>query len=182
MERSANHDGAAIVLSPMTGFFLALLLVLCISWVFVRSTPRRCGQHLPAACSSFPPALYSLGHGGNDAQKTMGIIAVLLFSQGQLGSGILCSFLGRDHVPSLQWALVHYSADGASYTRWGPGLPGSPRHKGSAPRPAGQSPFSRATLLGRSGFDNPYDHRLQSLGSGRRARCPQYAGTLRATL
>src|SRR6476660_3425381 len=76
---------AAIVLSPMTGFFLALLLVLCISWVFVRSTPR-------AVDSTFrqlqlvSAALYSLGHGGNDAQKTMGIIAVLLFSQGHLGT------------------------------------------------------------------------------------------------
>jgi inorganic phosphate transporter, PiT family len=82
---------AAIVLSPMTGFFLALLLVLCISWVFVRSTPR-------AVDSTFrqlqlvSAALYSLGHGGNDAQKTMGIIAVLLFSQGHLGTEFYVPF------------------------------------------------------------------------------------------
>ena len=83
--------GAAIVLSPVTGFFLALLLVLCISWVFVRSTPR-------AVDSTFrqlqlvSAALYSLGHGGNDAQKTMGIIAVLLFSQGHLGTEFYVPF------------------------------------------------------------------------------------------
>jgi inorganic phosphate transporter, PiT family len=82
---------AAIVLSPVTGFFLALLLVLCISWVFVRSTPR-------AVDSTFrqlqlvSAALYSLGHGGNDAQKTMGIIAVLLFSQGHLGTEFYVPF------------------------------------------------------------------------------------------
>ena len=82
---------AAIVLSPVTGFFLALLLVLCISWLFVRSTPR-------AVDSTFrqlqlvSAALYSLGHGGNDAQKTMGIIAVLLFSQGHLGTEFYVPF------------------------------------------------------------------------------------------
>ncbi len=75
---------SAIVLSPLTGFLLALLLVLTVSWLFVRATPRavdgtfRIAQFVSAS-------FYSLGHGGNDAQKTMGIIAVLLFSQGQIG-------------------------------------------------------------------------------------------------
>jgi PiT family inorganic phosphate transporter len=77
--------GAFIVLSPLFGFFLAMLLVLVVSWAFVRSSPRAVEgtfQWLQFASAS----LISLGHGGNDAQKTMGIIAVLLFSQGQLGS------------------------------------------------------------------------------------------------
>ena len=75
---------AAIVLSPFSGFVLALLLVLAVSWIFVRATPFavdgtfRILQFVSAS-------LYSLGHGGNDAQKTMGIIAVLLYSQGMLG-------------------------------------------------------------------------------------------------
>lgn len=83
--------GSAIVLSPMTGFFLALLLILIVSWVFVRVTPR-------AVDSTFrrlqfvSASLYSLGHGGNDAQKTMGIIAVLLFSQGHLGNEFYVPF------------------------------------------------------------------------------------------
>jgi len=82
---------AAIVLSPMTGFFLALLLVLIVSWLFVRASPR-------AVDSTFrllqfvSASLYSLGHGGNDAQKTMGIIAVLLFSQGRLGGAFYIPF------------------------------------------------------------------------------------------
>ena len=75
---------AAIVLSPLSGFFLALLLVLIVSWLFVRALPHSVDstfRYLQFASAS----LYSLGHGGNDAQKTMGIIAVLLFSQGYSG-------------------------------------------------------------------------------------------------
>jgi PiT family inorganic phosphate transporter len=82
---------AAIVLSPTLGFFLALLLVLTVSWAFVRANPRNTEgifRWLQFAASS----LISLGHGGNDAQKTMGIIAVLLFSQGQLGSTFYVPF------------------------------------------------------------------------------------------
>jgi inorganic phosphate transporter, PiT family len=75
----------AIVLSPLVGFVLALVLVAIVSWASVRSTPfavDRAFRILQFASAS----LYSLGHGGNDAQKTMGIIAVLLYSQGYLGS------------------------------------------------------------------------------------------------
>jgi PiT family inorganic phosphate transporter len=74
----------AIVLSPLVGFLLALVLVAIVSWASVRSTPfavDRAFRVLQFASAS----LYSLGHGGNDAQKTMGIIAVLLYSQGKLG-------------------------------------------------------------------------------------------------
>src|SRR5579864_7738445 len=77
--------GAFIVLSPLLGFFLALLLVLAVSWAFVRANPRTVEptfQWLQFGAAS----LISLGHGGNDAQKTMGIIAVLLYSQGHLGN------------------------------------------------------------------------------------------------
>jgi inorganic phosphate transporter, PiT family len=85
----------AIVLSPTIGLLLALLLVLVVSWVFVRTTPFvvdsafRLLQFVSAS-------LYSLGHGGNDAQKTMGIIAVLLYSQGMLEGGF--------HVPF--WVVI----------------------------------------------------------------------------
>src|ERR1700674_5257823 len=76
--------GAAIVLSPLLGFFLALLLVLAVAWIFVRSTPLAVDNTF-RILQLASAALYSLGHGGNDAQKTMGIIAVLLYSQGDLG-------------------------------------------------------------------------------------------------
>ena len=76
---------AAIVLSPLTGFVLALLLVLIVSWLFVRQTPFAVDRTF-RVLQFVSASLYSLGHGGNDAQKTMGIIAALLYSQGMLGS------------------------------------------------------------------------------------------------
>lgn len=89
----------AIVLSPLVGFLLALVLVGIVSWLSVRSTPfavDRAFRILQFASAS----LYSLGHGGNDAQKTMGIIAVLLFSQGYIGSTF--------HVPF--WVVISCQA------------------------------------------------------------------------
>ena len=74
----------AIVASPAIGFALALLLVLITTWSAHRAMPvvvDRVFRRLQLISAS----LYSLGHGGNDAQKTMGIIAILLFSQGRLG-------------------------------------------------------------------------------------------------
>jgi PiT family inorganic phosphate transporter len=82
---------AAIVLSPATGFVLALLLVLAVSWFFVRSTPFAVDSTF-RVLQFVSASLYSLGHGGNDAQKTMGIIAVLLYSQGYLGSEFYVPF------------------------------------------------------------------------------------------
>jgi inorganic phosphate transporter, PiT family len=81
----------AIAGSPLIGFLLALLMILILSWMFVRTTPfavDRTFQRLQFISASF----YSLGHGGNDAQKTMGIIAVLLYSQGVLGSKFYVPF------------------------------------------------------------------------------------------
>jgi PiT family inorganic phosphate transporter len=75
---------AAIVLSPLVGFALALLLTLVVSWLFVRTTPYAVDRKF-RMMQFVSASLYSLGHGGNDAQKTMGVIAVLLYSQGYLG-------------------------------------------------------------------------------------------------
>ncbi|RUU42281.1 inorganic phosphate transporter [Mesorhizobium sp. M6A.T.Ce.TU.002.03.1.1] len=75
---------AAIVLSPATGFLLALVLILAVSWAFVRQTPFAVDNTF-RVMQFVSASFYSLGHGGNDAQKTMGIIAVLLYSQGMLG-------------------------------------------------------------------------------------------------
>src|SRR3954469_3981551 len=80
-----SKTAAAIVLSPMTGFFLARFLVLAGPWILVRALPASVDNWF-RRLQFISASLYSLGHGGNDAQKTMGIIAVLLFSQGQLGS------------------------------------------------------------------------------------------------
>ena len=82
---------AAIVLSPLLGFLLALVLVLIVSWAFIRSTPSAVDNTF-RTLQLVSAALYSLGHGGNDAQKTMGIIAVLLYSQGFLGAAFYVPF------------------------------------------------------------------------------------------
>ncbi len=85
----------AIFLSPMIGFAIAMLMVLITSWLFKGFQPRRAegvfkGLHLVSS------AAYSISHGGNDAQKTMGIITVLLYSTGQLK--------GEFHVP--EWVVI----------------------------------------------------------------------------
>jgi PiT family inorganic phosphate transporter len=82
---------AAIVLSPLTGFVLAVLLVLVVSWSFLKATPYAVDNFF-RSLQFVSASLYSLGHGGNDAQKTMGIIAVLLYSQGMLGSEFYVPF------------------------------------------------------------------------------------------
>jgi PiT family inorganic phosphate transporter len=71
----------AIVLSPVTGFILGILLVILVSWLFVRANPAFADGFF-RKLQLFTAALFSLGHGSNDAQKTAGIIAVLLYSNG----------------------------------------------------------------------------------------------------
>ncbi len=90
---------AAIVVSPMVGLVLALVLVALVSWIFARTTPFRVDTTF-RSLQFVSASLYSLGHGGNDAQKTMGIIAVLLFSQGLLGESF--------HVPF--WVVISCQA------------------------------------------------------------------------
>jgi len=83
--------GVFMVLAPLIGFVVGFLMMLLTLWVFRNATPGRVdrifrrGQLLSAAA-------YSLGHGTNDAQKTMGIIAVLLFSTGHLGTEFYVPF------------------------------------------------------------------------------------------
>jgi len=74
-----------IFLAPALGMVLALVLVLVVAWTNRRATPIGVDRKF-RRLQLVSAALYSLGHGSNDAQKTMGIIAVLLYSQGALGS------------------------------------------------------------------------------------------------
>jgi PiT family inorganic phosphate transporter len=77
--------GVSIVASPMLGLLLGFLLMTAVFWIFRRATPARVDRWFRRG-QLVSAALYSLGHGGNDAQKTMGIITVLLFSTGYLGT------------------------------------------------------------------------------------------------
>ena len=100
---------------PLAGFILALIIVICATWLLRRSAPfavDRSFRKLQLVSAS----LYSLGHGGNDAQKTMGIIAVLLYSQGLLANRVPCAAVGGS-LPSQAamglgtlfggWRIVH---------------------------------------------------------------------------
>jgi inorganic phosphate transporter, PiT family len=73
-----------ILVSPLMGLILGFIFMTLINWIFYNFSPSRVDKYfrrLQLLSASF----YSLGHGGNDAQKTMGIIAILLFSTGHLG-------------------------------------------------------------------------------------------------
>src|SRR5688572_23743145 len=76
---------AFIFVAPLLGMTLGALLMIVVSWVFVRATPRRIDGWF-RRLQLVSAALYSLGHGGNDAQKTAGIIWMLLIAAGMLGT------------------------------------------------------------------------------------------------
>ncbi|HET6251124.1 MAG TPA: anion permease [Tepidisphaeraceae bacterium] len=73
-----------IVLSPLIGFVLGGINMIVVSWLFQRSTPHKVDS-LFRRLQLFSAGAYSLGHGGNDAQKTMGIIVALLVAAGRGG-------------------------------------------------------------------------------------------------
>jgi len=72
---------AFILVSPLLGFLLGSLLMLLVAWVFVRSTPTKVDRWF-RRLQLVSASMYSLGHGGNDAQKTAGIIWMLLIAAG----------------------------------------------------------------------------------------------------
>ncbi|MCJ2186531.1 inorganic phosphate transporter [Novosphingobium beihaiensis] len=85
----------AIVASPVIGFAIAMALMLATSWGF-RGFSSRSANRSFKGLHLLSSAAYSISHGGNDAQKTMGIIAVLLYSTGHLSGGF--------HVP--EWVVL----------------------------------------------------------------------------
>ena len=80
-----------IVLSPLIGLLAAIGLILLTTRIAIRF-PRSTADHSFRRLQLVSAALYSLGHGTNDAQKTMGIIAALLFAQGLLGAVFFVPF------------------------------------------------------------------------------------------
>jgi len=79
-----GKTAAAIFLSPGLGLVLALMLMLMVSWIFVRSTPHGT-DNIFAASSSFLRPATPLAMAATTRKRPMGIIAVLLYSQGSLG-------------------------------------------------------------------------------------------------
>ena len=94
-----------LFLSPVIGFLLGAIIMTCTAWMFRRATPHRVDvlfRRLQLASAG----IYSLGHGGNDAQKTMGIIVLLLVSAGktQWTQGHFTMF-GHQHEIAL-WIIL----------------------------------------------------------------------------
>jgi inorganic phosphate transporter, PiT family len=98
----------AIVASPLLGFLLGMGLMIIIGNVFARSSPNRIDRWF-RRLQFVSASMYSLGHGGNDAQKTMGIIAMVLFSSGMSGPTF--------HVPF--WVVISCQAAIALGTLFG---------------------------------------------------------------
>jgi PiT family inorganic phosphate transporter len=86
---------AFIVISPLVGFILGALFLIIVSWLFVRVTPARVDRWFRRV-QLVTSSLYSLGHGGNDAQKTVGIIWMLLIAAGMTSP--------VEHVP--YWVVI----------------------------------------------------------------------------
>ncbi len=84
-----------ILISPLLGMLLGSVMMILVSWIFKDSTPRRVDSW-SRRLQLISASAYALGHGGNDAQKTIGIIWMLLLSAGMMESG--------DHVP--YWVVV----------------------------------------------------------------------------
>jgi PiT family inorganic phosphate transporter len=99
-----------IFVSPILGMILGTILGTAVYWACRNATPRKV-DHLFRKGQLLSAALYSLGHGGNDAQKTMGIITSLLFSAGVLR--------GEFHVPLYVVLLCHAAiALGTMFGGW----------------------------------------------------------------
>ncbi|VCU69732.1 Low-affinity inorganic phosphate transporter 1 [Pigmentiphaga humi] len=86
---------AFIVVSPVLGFVLGGAMMLIVSWLFFRTRPLKVDKWF-RRLQLVSAGLYSLGHGGNDAQKTIGIIWLLLIAANVPGA--------QDHVP--MWVVV----------------------------------------------------------------------------
>ena len=120
-----GKTAAGIVVSPVFGFVMALVLVFIVTWLFVRARPAAV-DWLSRVMQLFSAAAYSLGHGGNDAQKTMGIIAVLLYAHaGHKGGFIIplwvvlsCQAAMALGTLSGGWRIVHTM--GSKITRLSP--------------------------------------------------------------
>jgi PiT family inorganic phosphate transporter len=120
-----SKTAAGIIVSPAFGFLMALILVLVVTWLFVRSRPAATDR-LFRTLQFISASLYSLGHGGNDAQKTMGVISVLLYvHQGAHGAFhvplwvvLACQAAMALGTLSGGWRIVHTM--GSRITRLSP--------------------------------------------------------------
>ena len=102
-----------IVVSPVVGYIGSAIMTVGCSWLLRSDATLARSIAGSGGCSSVSAAAFSLGHGGNDAQKTMGIIVVLLYSQGlprgPLSDGARHADVDRPCLPRWRWASARMS-------------------------------------------------------------------------
>ena len=89
-----------IILAPLMGLTLALAAMIAVMWIFKKDAPRSVDTWF-RKLQLLSAAAYSLGHGGNDAQKTMGIVAGALFTGGIMSKADFAANWGRWHWPII---------------------------------------------------------------------------------
>jgi inorganic phosphate transporter, PiT family len=100
-----------IFLGPVIAFVIGTFFMIVVSWIFRYSTPNRVDKWF-RRCQLFSAAVFSLSHGGNDAQKTMGIIVLLLSAGGLKAwsqpdpSSPLNSINLFSHIHSVAWWII----------------------------------------------------------------------------
>ena len=148
----------SIVLSPVLGFILAFFFMSLVSFFLARTSPMKINRWF-RILQFGSASLYSLGHGGNDAQKTMGIIAVLLFSAGLSGPTFHVLFLGCARLSCSNGTgnALRGVANSAHH--------GHEDHKAKTGRRLlrgnrGRNHFVSGHLSGHSGVHNAYDYRI----------------------
>ncbi len=105
-----------IVVAPVMGFVLGFGFMVAISWIFQHKTPRQVDK-LFRKLQLVSAAFYSLGHGGNDAQKTMGIVAGALYTAGVMNARDFAANWGRWHWPIILAANTAIAA-GTYFGGW----------------------------------------------------------------
>ncbi len=89
-----------IVVAPVMGLVLALLFMICVMWLLRNKAPQKVDKWF-RKLQLFSAAAYSLGHGGNDAQKTMGIVAGALYTAGIMSKSEMAGNWGKYHWPII---------------------------------------------------------------------------------
>ena len=145
------------MLAPLIGLVVGFLITLAVFWSSRRASPRAVDK-LFRRLQLVSAAAYSLGHGGNDAQKTMGIITALLFSTGML--------TGEFHVPLWVVLISHAAiAAGTLFGGWrivktmGMNITKLKPVGGFCAETAGALTLFGATAGGHPGLDHAHHHR-----------------------
>jgi phosphate/sulfate permease len=172
-----GKTAAAIALSPVTGFVLALALVLIASWTLLRATPSR-STALSGCCSSFPPRSTRWDMGAMTPRKSWASSPSSFTRKVCLRGSTSRS--GSSSVVRPPWDSERCSADGGLFTPWAQRSRACHRCRDSAPKRAARSPYSRRPIWAYR-YQPPIRSPARSLASAQHGESPPCAGTWQAT-